>query len=327
MSERIVIAGASGFVGRYLEQHYRSAGAEVVLVGRAGPDVRWDDPDGLRAAVTGASAVINLAGKSVNCRYNDANRAEIFRSRLETTRAVGDAIAASDAPPAVWFNASTATIYRHAEDRPMTESTGELGTGFSVEVAKAWERELFAGDLPATRRVALRMAIVLGDGSALTPLVNLVRAGLGGPQVDGPWFATPARRSAGTFHEFRARGGAQRFSWVHIADVLGAIEFLRDRPDLSGAVNVSSPNPTDDRTLMATLRRLLGRRIGLPAYRWMLEIGSAAIRTETELVLKSRWVVPERLLDAGYSFAYPELEPALRDILTDRGLLHGVGAR
>lgn len=206
MSERIVIAGASGFVGRYLEQHYRSEGAEVVLVGRAGPDVRWGDPDGLRAAVTGAAAVINLAGKSVNCRYNDANRAEIFRSRLETTRAVGDAIAASDAPPPVWFNASTATIYRHAEDRPMTESTGELGTGFSVEVAKAWERELFAGDLPATRRVALRMAIVLGDGSALTPLVNLVLAGLGGPQVDGPWFATSARRSAGTFHEFRARG-------------------------------------------------------------------------------------------------------------------------
>lgn len=327
MSERIVIAGASGFVGRYLEQHYRSAGAEVVLVGRAGPDVRWDDPDGLRAAITGAAAVINLAGKSVNCRYGDANRAEIFRSRLETTRAVGDAIAASDAPPPVWFNASTATIYRHAEDRPMTESTGELGTGFSVEVAKAWERELFAGDLPATRRVALRMAIVLGDGSALTPLVNLVRAGLGGPQIDGPWFATSARRSAGTFHEFRARGGAQRFSWVHIADVLGAIEFLRDRPDLDGAVNVSAPNPTDNRALMATLRRLLGRRIGLPAYRWMLEVGSAAIRTETELVLKSRWVLPERLLDAGYSFAYPELEPALRDILAERGLLRGVGAR
>jgi NAD dependent epimerase/dehydratase family enzyme len=327
VSERIVIAGASGFVGRHLEQHYRAAGAEVVLVGRSGPDVRWNDADGLRAAVTGAAAVINLAGKSVNCRYGDANRAEIFRSRLETTRAVGEAIASSDAPPPVWFNASTATIYRHAEDRPMTESTGELGAGFSVEVAKAWERELFAGSLPATRRVALRMAIVLGDGSALTPLVNLVRAGLGGPQVDGRWFATAARRNAGTFHEFRARGGAQKFSWVHIDDVLGAIEFLRGRPDLDGPVNVSAPNPTDNRTLMATLRRLLGRRIGLPAARWMLELGSAAIRTETELVLKSRWVLPERLLDAGYSFAYPELEPALRDILAGRGLLHASAAR
>jgi len=327
VSERIVITGASGFVGRYLEQHYRAAGAEVVLVGRSGPDVRWDDAAGLRAAVSGSAAVINLAGKSVNCRYGDANRAEIFRSRLTTTRAVREAIATSDAPPPVWFNASTATIYRHAEDRPMTESTGELGTGFSVEVAKAWERELFEGDLPATRRVALRMAIVLGDGSALTPLVNLVRFGLGGPQVDGRLFATTARRNAGTFHEFRARGGGQRFSWVHIADVLGAIEFLRESPQLDGPVNVAAPHPTDNRTLMATLRRLLGVRIGLPAHRWMLEIGSAAIRTETELVLKSRWVVPERLLDAGYSFAYPELEPALRDILAGRDLLHASAAR
>ena len=327
MTERIVIAGGSGFVGRYLQQHYRASGAEVVLVGRAGPDVRWDDAAALRAVVTGADAVINLAGKSVNCRYGDVNRAEIFRSRLETTKAVREAIAASDAPPPVWFNASTATIYRHAEDRPMTESRGELGTGFSVNVAKAWERELFEGDLPATRRVALRMAIVLGDGSALTPLVNLVRFGLGGPQVDGPWFATAARRNAGTFHEFRARGGRQKFSWVHIADVLGAIEFLRARPDLDGPVNVAAPHPTDNRTLMALLRRLLGVRVGLPAYRWMLELGSAAIRTETELVLKSRWVEPERLLDAGYRFAFPDIEPALRDILGERSLLHTSNAR
>ncbi|ANF30861.1 NAD-dependent epimerase [Leifsonia xyli] len=327
MTERIVIAGGSGFVGRYLERHYRASGAEVVLVGRAGPDVRWDDAAGLRTAVTGADAVINLAGKSVNCRYGDANRAEIFRSRLATTKAVREAIAASDAPPPVWFNASTATIYRHAEDRPMTESTGELGTGFSVNVAKAWERELFEGDLPATRRVALRMAIVLGDGSALTPLVNLVRFGLGGPQVDGPWFATAARRNAGTFHEYRARGGRQKFSWVHIADVLGAIEFLRAHPELDGPVNVAAPHPTDNRSLMALLRRLLGVRVGLPAYRWMLEVGSAAIRTETELVLKSRWVEPERLLDAGYHFAFPDLEPALRDILGERGLLHAPNAR
>ena len=209
----------------------------------------------------------------------------------------------------------------------MTESTGEIGSGFSVEVAKAWERELFTGELPGTRRVALRMAIVLGDGSALTPLVNLVRFGLGGPQVDGPWFAATARRNAGTFHEFRARSGRQRFSWVHIADVLGAIEFLRAHPELDGPVNVSAPHPTDNRTLMATLRRLLGARVGLPAYRWMLEVGSAAIRTETELVLKSRWVLPERLLDAGYGFAHPDLEPALRDILGERGLLRASNAR
>ncbi|WP_233265445.1 DUF1731 domain-containing protein [Leifsonia sp. AG29] len=150
---------------------------------------------------------------------------------------------------------------------------------------------------------------------------------LGGPQVDGRWVPTASRRAAGTFHEFGARGGRQRFSWVHLADVLGAIEFLRTRPELDGAVNVSSPNPVDSRTLMATLRRLLGVRIGLPAHRWMLEVGSAAIRTETELVLKSRWVLPERLLDAGYRFAYPDLEGALAQVLASRGLLRTTSAR
>ncbi|CAM5316842.1 epimerase [Leifsonia shinshuensis] len=320
MSERIVIAGASGFIGRYLAEHYRAAGATVLLVGRDGADARWGDVEALRRVVTGADVLINLAGKSVNCRYTDANRAEIFRSRLETTRELREAVAASDAPPPVWFNASTATIYRHAEDRPMTESTGELGAGFSVNVARTWEAEFFEGELPATRRVALRMAIVLGDGSALVPLLRLARFGLGGPQLDGRWFATTARRNAGTFHEFRARGGRQRFSWVHIADVLGSIEFLRTRPELDGAVNIAAPNPSDNRTMMATLRRVLGVPAGLPAFRWMLELGSAVIRTETELVLKSRWVVPERLLAAGYTFAFPDLEPALRDIVGRREL-------
>ncbi len=327
MSERVVIAGASGFIGRYLAEHYRAAGATVQLVDRDGADARWDDPAALRRAVTGADLLINLAGKSVNCRYGDTNRAEIFRSRLATTRALREAVAASDAPPPVWFNASTATIYRHAEDRPMTESTGELGTGFSVDVARAWEAEFFEGELSGTRRVALRMAIVLGDGSALVPLIRLARTGLGGPQLDGRWFATTARRNAGTFHEFRARGGRQRFSWVHVRDVLGAIAFLRARPELDGPVNIAAPAPVDNRTLMATLRRVLGVPFGLPATRWMLELGSAAIRTETELVLKSRWVLPERLLAAGYEFAYPELEPALRDIVAERELLHPQSSR
>lgn len=320
MSERIVIAGASGFIGRYLAEHYRASGATVLLVGRDGPDARWGDAEALRRAVTGADVLINLAGKSVNCRYGDANRAEIFRSRLETTRALREAVAASDAPPPVWFNASTATIYRHAEDRPMTESTGELGAGFSVNVARAWEAEFFEGELPGTRRVALRMAIVLGDGSALRPLIRLTHSGLGGPQLDGRWFATTARRNAGTFHEFRARSGRQRFSWVHIADVLGSIEFLRAHPELDGAVNIAAPNPSDNRTLMAALRRVLRVPAGLPAFRWMLELGTAVLRTETELVLKSRWVVPERLLAAGYEFAFPDLEPALRDIVAGREL-------
>lgn len=320
MSNRIVIAGASGFIGRYLTDAFRASGAVVQTIGRRGADASWGDAAAIRRVVDGADLVVNLAGKSVDCRYSDANRAEIFRSRLDTTRAIGDAIAASENPPPLWINSSTATIYRHAEDRAMTERGGDVGTGFSVNVATAWERAFFERELPHTRRVALRMAIVLGDGSALAPLIRLTRSGLGGPQLDGRWFATAARRNAGTFHEFRARGGRQRFSWVHIRDVLGVIEFVRAHPELDGVVNVSSPNPTDNRTFMATLRRVLRVPFGLPAYRWMLELGSVAIRTETELVLKSRWVVPERLLEAGYEFAQPDLEPALADIVHSRGL-------
>jgi NAD dependent epimerase/dehydratase family enzyme len=312
---RIVLAGASGFIGKYLVNAFRADGATVSLIGRHGPDARWDDAQAIAALIDGADVVINLAGKSVNCRYNARNRAEIFRSRLDTTRALGSAIASARKPPPLWLNSSTATIYRHAEDRPMTESTGEIGTGFSVSVATAWEQAFFELPLPQTRRIALRMAIVLGDGSVIPPLTRLARFGLGGAQLDGRWFSTAARRAAGTFHEFRARGGRQRFSWVHIADVLGVIQFLITHDELDGVVNVSSPNPTDSRGFMGTLRKVLGVKVGIPTPRFVLELGSMVIRTETELVLKSRWVVPERLLGAGYSFAYPELEPALREIL------------
>jgi uncharacterized protein len=159
---------------------------------------------------------------------------------------------------------------------------------------------------------------VLGEGSVMPPLTRLARFGLGGAQLDGHWFSTAARRAAGTFHEFRARGGRQRFSWIHIADVLDSIRFLIEHPQIEGVVNLSSPHPTDSRGMMATLRRVLGVRFGIPTPRFVLEIGSAVIRTETELVLKSRWVVPERLLDAGYEFRYPELEPALRQITARR---------
>jgi NAD dependent epimerase/dehydratase family enzyme len=164
------------------------------------------------------------------------------------------------------------------------------------------------------------MAIVLGDGSALAPLIRLARAGLGGPQLDGRWFSTRARRAAGTFHEYRRRtsSGRQKFSWVHIEDVLQIIRFLESHDRLDGIINASSPNPTDNRTFMSTLRRVLGVPFGLASSRWMLELGSTAIRTETELVLKSRWVVPERLVDAGYTFRFPTLEPALRNIVATR---------
>jgi len=315
---RLTIAGASGFMGRAIRASYAADGAEVRTIGRTGADATWDDPGGLVQAVHGADILVNLAGKSVNCRYGPANRDEILRSRVATTRALAEAVARATEPPAVWFNASTATIYRHAEDHPMTESTGELGEDFSVGVARAWEAAFFEPGLPATRRVALRTAIVLGDGSALIPLLRLAQAGMGGPHLDGRWPASAARRRAGTYHAFGARGGRQHFSWVHLDDVVGSLRFLADRADIEGVVNVTSPNPTDDATLMRTIRHVLGVPFGMPLPRWALELGSTAIRTETELVLKSRWVLPERLLEAGYRFRYPDLEPALRQIVEAR---------
>lgn len=315
---RVVIGGSTGFMGSHLVSRFRAEGREVITISRSGADIRWGDQVSIDSAVDGASLVIGLAGKSVNCRYTPENRAEIFRSRLDTTTSLRTAIARASAPPAVWANSSTATIYRHAEDRPMTESTGEIGTGFSVEVAKAWEKALFAGDLPATRRVALRSAIVLGDGGVLEPLKNLARLGLGGPQYDGRWPASAARRRAGTVHHFRARRGSQRFSWVHIDDVARIIDFIEQTPSLVGPVNVASPNPVDNVEFMATVRRVRGARVGPPLPRWVLELGAIGIRTETELVLKSRWVLPEKLTAAGFEFRHPQLEEAIRESF-DRG--------
>jgi NAD dependent epimerase/dehydratase family enzyme len=317
---RVVIAGASGFIGARLVDAFRDEGAQVALIGRTGPDARWNDPAAIAALIDGADLLINLAGKSVNCRYDAANRTEIFRSRLATTRALHDAVAGAAHPPRLWINSSTATIYRHADDRPMTESTGEIGEGFSVNVATSWEEEFFRGDLAGTRRVSLRMAIVLGNGSALAPILALARAGLGGPQFDGHWPSTRARRDAGTYHRFRrnSSGGRQKFSWVHLDDVLGIIRFLDAHPELDGPINAAAPNPTDNRTFMASVRRAVGARFGLPTWRWMLELGSIAIRTETELVLKSRWVVPERLEAAGYEFAFRDHESAVSDIVVEQ---------
>ena len=308
---RVVIGGSTGFIGRHLVQKYRADGREVVTISRSGADLTWEDRAGIDAAVDGATLVIGLAGKSVDCRYTPRNRAEILRSRIDTTSALSAAIGRAVSPPALWVNSSTATIYRHAEDRPMTESDGELGTGFSAEVAKAWERTLMADALPATRRVALRTAIVLGDAGVLGPLRNLARLGLGGTQLDGRWPVSSARRAAGTAHVPGAGGGRQRFSWIHVDDVLGIIDFVEGQPGLDGPLNACTPSPADNRAFMAAVRRAVGSRIGPPLPRWMLELGALGIRTETELILKSRWVLPERLLAAGYVFRHPDLDEAL----------------
>ncbi|KAB1656272.1 DUF1731 domain-containing protein [Pseudoclavibacter chungangensis] len=312
---RVVIGGAGGFMGHALANRARRAGREVVTVGRAGSDLTWDDPDGLARAVDGASLVLGLAGKSVDCRYTPPNRAEIIRSRVATTAAIAEAIRRAAAPPALWVNSSTATIYRHAMDRPQTEREGELGSGFSVDVARAWEAELFRDELPATRRVAMRSAIVLGSGGVLPVLRTLARAGLGGSAWDGPWPVSAARRAAGTAHDPGSRRGEQRFSWIHLGDIARIIDFLETRPDIEGPVNASSPHPVTNRRLMALVRRHERALVGPPLQRWMLELGAVALRTETELILKSRWVVPQRLLEAGYRFHHPRLDGAIGSIV------------
>lgn len=294
MHKKVVLAGGTGFIGTFLEDKFKALGYEVHIISRQKQHISWDNHEEIVSALDHAELLINLAGKSVDCRYNETNKHEIMKSRTETTRILGEAIEKCSSPPPLWINSSTATIYRHAEDRPMTEENGEIGNGFSVEVAKAWEQAFFSFQLPHTRQVALRIAIVLGPhGGVITPFINLVRFGLGG--VQGP--------------------GNQMFSWIHIEDIFGIIMFLKEREELNGVFNCSSPHPVTNRELMAELRKSMNMKFGLPSPKWLLEIGAVMIKTETELILKSRWVIPDRLERAGYPFKYMEIDQALANII------------
>lgn len=294
MNKKIIIAGGTGFVGKYFAWRFEELGFKVLTISRQSSHINWNDIGIIKEALEDAEILINLAGKSVDCRYNEKNKKEIFDSRINTTRTLGEAVLLCKNPPKLWINSSTATIYRHAEDRPMTESTGEIGTGFSVNVATNWEKAFFDFKLPHTRQVALRMAIVLGkDGGVMRPLKNLVRFGLGGKQGNGN----------------------QMFSWIHIEDLFNVILYLQKNNSLSGVFNTSAPNPVTNGMLMHLLREKMGIHIGLPTPVWLLKMGAVFIKTETELVLKSRWVVPERLLQSGFTFSYPTLNDALNNIL------------
>ncbi|MCB2407354.1 TIGR01777 family oxidoreductase [Hymenobacter lucidus] len=298
---KLILAGGNGFLGRHLAQYFTQLGYQVVVLARgaaASGAVRWNGRT-LGAWATeleGATALINLAGKSVDCRYTAANRSAIVRSRTDSTRVLGEAVAACRNPPAVWLNSSTSTIYQHTEgSQPAnTEVAGLIGRNFSEMVAQRWEAEFWLAAAPRTRRVALRTAIVLGaDGGALPVMARLAKFGLGTPQGSGQ----------------------QWVSWLHIQDFCRAVEFLLDTPGLEGAVNLCALQPLPNQEFNALLDRYYQPKWHLPQPRWLLEIGAFVLRTETELILKSRKVAPQRLLQAGFRFIFPSCEQALADLL------------
>lgn len=306
MNSKIVLAGGSGFLGRMLQKHFAAEGWEVVIlsrktapVGRSCRTVEWDGEHlgEWRRELEDARAVLNLAGRSVDCRYHARNRRLIMDSRVKSTRVLGEAIAGCKSPPKVWLNSSTATIYQHSFDTPMDEWNGVVGATaeakdeFSVEVAKAWEKAFGECNVPGTRKVALRTSMVLGTGKGgvYRVLRRLTRCGLGGRMGDGRQFV----------------------SWIHEEDFCRAVEWLICESTICGVVNVTAPNPVANAEMMRCLRAVLGMSIGLPATRWMLEIGAFLMRTETELIIKSRRVVPRRMEQEGFRFRHRRFEEAV----------------
>lgn len=307
---RIILAGGSGFLGKLLARHFIARGWGVVVFTRqphgAGAGVRevyWDGEhlgEWVRE-LEAADAVINLAGRSVNCRYHARNRRLMLDSRVNATRVLGEAIARCARPPRVWLNFSTATIYKHTFG-PAWDEAGDIGAtpeakdAFSIEVATAWERAFNKAVTPRTRRVALRSAMVFGlsddANNVYRVLRRLVRFGLGG----------------------RMGSGRQFVSWIHETDFCRAVEFLIDRDELAGPVNLAAPNPLTNADMMRGLRRVLGVPFGLPAAAWMLELGAFFLRTETELIIKSRRVIAGRLRAAGFKFQFEQLEAAVREL-------------
>ncbi|WP_217133890.1 TIGR01777 family oxidoreductase [Streptomyces sp. AC558_RSS880] len=314
---KIVIPGGTGQVGTVLKRALTTAGHEVVVLTRrpTGPgEVHWDGetPGPWTEVIDGSDVVVNLAGRSVNCRYTPANLRAMRDSRVFSTRVVGEAIGAAAHPPRVWLQMSTATVYAHRFDAPNDEDTGVIGGAeptvpgywsYSVDIARAWEREQERAATPHTRKVALRTAMVMSPdrGGVFDVLSWMARLGLGGPVA----------------------GGAQYVSWIHDHDFVRAVEFLADRDDLAGPVNLAAPDPLPQRAFMRALRTAWHMPLGLPATRGMAEVGAFVLRSDTELLLKSRRVVPGRLLEAGFGFAYPTWPEAAHDLTRRRRGVNG----
>ena len=307
MNRRVVLAGGSGFLGQLLAAYLQPRGWEpVVLTRHPSPravfeELPWDarTVGDWAQSLEGAEAVINLAGRSVNCRYNPENRRLIMDSRVESTRVIGEAIARCTHPPRVWLNASTATLYKHSLDRANDEtstdfsSTAEAKDDFSVAVGLAWEKAFYEAVMPDTRRAALRTTLVFGTlpGGVFQIMRRLAKLGLGG----------------------RMGSGRQYVSWIHDQDFCRAVEWILEH-ELAGPVNLAAPEPVTNAEMMCLYRRVCGIPLGLPAAEWMLEVGAVIMRTETELLLKSRRVVPGKLQASGFQFGFPQMEEALRDL-------------
>jgi len=309
---KIVIPGGSGQVGQILARHFHARGHMVTVLSRSPRPapwrvVSWDGatPGGWISELEQSDVCINLAGRSVNCRYTPANRSIIYESRIQSTRLLNQVLSSLNRAPRLWVNASTATIYRHTLDRAMNEAEGELGGNepgapdtwnFSIDVAKGWEEAFFSTPTPLTRKIAMRSALTLSPdrGGVFDVLLGLVRHGLGGRQGTGTQFV----------------------SWIHEADFVRAIDLLISREEFSGVVNLASPNPLPNSDFMRALRDAWSIRSGLPSPEWIIEIGTWLMRTESELVLKSRRVVPGRLLAGGFPFLFPEWPSAARELVS-----------
>lgn len=308
---RIVLAGGSGFLGNIMSEHFKMQGCDIVVLTRSAPaqtgaehhrECPWDGRTLGEWAreLDGAEVLINLAGRSVDCRYHARNRRLMMDSRIDSTRILGEAVARCANPPKLWLNASTATIYKHTFG-PAWDENGEIGAtpeaqdAFSIEIATAWEREFNAAQTRRTRKVALRMAMVFGHGknSVFPVLCRLARFGLGGHMASGNQFV----------------------SWIHAVDLCRALDWIVEHEEISGPMNLAAPNPVSNREMMATVRELCGVPFGLPAAAWMLEVGAFFLRTETELIIKSRRVVPGRLLAGGFQFQFSRMRDAMASLL------------
>jgi uncharacterized protein len=304
---KIILAGGSGQMGTAIASHFKTKCKEIIILSRQPTKIQdnirtitWDGKiiGDWYKEIEGADILINLTGKSVNCRYTEANKKEIFDSRTNSIDILAKAIKLCKQAPLLWIQSASATIYRHAEDRAMTETNGEIGEGFSIDVCKKWEQtfETKTAEFKNMRKIILRTSLVLGKIEGVFPrLKNLVKFGLGGKQGNGN----------------------QLVSWVHEKDVATMIEWISNKPEIHGVINCTSPLPISNIKFMNTFRQVYGIPFGLPTPTWLLKLGAIIIGTETELILKSRWVLPEKIEATGYKFMYPDLESALKQILNN----------